>query len=182
MNLIISICLTYCSVLRGIHVNFLNAPAYDIRYWTKLAVGAYFPSLVLQPYEITKVYPFGKRMTFLFSEMAYMFMQSTKPTTIGIGLEDSPAGLAGYILEKFSTWTSFSFLQLKDGGFGKLSENGAKFTLDELLTNVMIYWHTKSITSSAMFYKQSSGLFQSKCTRYVTLLYLMTDIWLGFLI
>ena len=34
----------------------------------------------------------------------------------GRGLNDSPVGLAAYILEKFSTWTDKSFKNLEDGG------------------------------------------------------------------
>ena len=65
-----------------------------------------------------------------------------------MALNDSPAGLAGYILEKFSTWTNPEWKDLEDGGLTK------KYTLDELLTNVMIYWVTGSITSSLRFYKE----------------------------
>ncbi|CAJ0968290.1 unnamed protein product [Ranitomeya imitator] len=67
----------------------------------------------------------------------------------GSALNDSPAGLAAYILEKFSTWTEYSFTDLEDGGLDK------KFSLDDLLTNVMIYWITGSITSSMRFYKEN---------------------------
>ncbi|GFX05914.1 epoxide hydrolase 1 [Trichonephila clavipes] len=67
----------------------------------------------------------------------------------GSGLADSPVGLAAYILEKFSTWTNLK---------NRLSENGnltENFTLDELLTNVMIYWVNNNITSSVRFYKEN---------------------------
>ncbi|XP_055745618.1 epoxide hydrolase 1-like, partial [Salvelinus fontinalis] len=63
------------------------------------------------------------------------------------GLNDSPVGLAAYILEKFSTWTDFN--NREDGGLER------KFTLDDLLTNIMIYWTTGSIVSSMRFYKES---------------------------
>ena len=65
-----------------------------------------------------------------------------------MGLNDSPVGLAAYILEKFSTWTNQSYKDLPDGGLTK------HFTLDELLTNVMIYWTSGTITSSMRFYKE----------------------------
>lgn len=34
----------------------------------------------------------------------------------GCALNDSPVGLAAYILEKFSTWTNSDFRDLEDGG------------------------------------------------------------------
>ena len=86
---------------------------------------------------------------FFLKEMGYMHLQATKPDTIGTALSDSPVGLAAYILEKFSTWVNPTYIDRPDGG---LTE---KFTMDELLTNVMIYWVTNSITSSQRFYKEN---------------------------
>ncbi|MEE6520652.1 hypothetical protein FKM82_018565 [Ascaphus truei] len=69
----------------------------------------------------------------------------------GCSLNDSPVGLAAYILEKFSTWTDEEFRDHEDGGLER------KFSLDDLLTNVMIYWLTGSIVSSMRFYKENVG-------------------------
>ncbi|KAG0440945.1 hypothetical protein HPB47_016103, partial [Ixodes persulcatus] len=66
-------------------------------------------------------------------------------------LLNSPAGLAAYILEKFSTWTRAENRDLEDGGLT------TKYSLDELLTNVMVYWATDSITSSMRYYKENIG-------------------------
>ena len=60
-------------------------------------------------------------------------------------MTDSPAGLAAYILEKFSTWTNREWLNLSDGGL----ENWGK---TKLLDNVMMYWLSKSVTTSMRFY------------------------------
>ena len=64
-------------------------------------------------------------------------------------MNDSPTGLAAYILEKFTYWVNRDNINRADGG---LTE---KFTLDELLTNVMIYWVTGSATTSGRLYKES---------------------------
>ncbi len=77
------------------------------------------------------------------SEAAYGNIQGTKPQTLGFGLNDSPAGLAAWIVEKWRTWADTD---------GKIE---SKFTKDELLTNVMIYWITASITSSTRLYYES---------------------------
>jgi len=77
---------------------------------------------------------------FIREESAYAQLQGTKPQTLGVGLNDSPAGLLAWIVEKFRTWSDC------DGN----PEN--VFTRDQLLTNVMLYWVTQTITSSTRLY------------------------------
>ena len=57
-------------------------------------------------------------------------------------------GLAAYLLEKFSTATNKDYRDLPDGGLTR------KFTLDELLTDVMIYWVNGNIASAMRLYKE----------------------------
>jgi pimeloyl-ACP methyl ester carboxylesterase len=73
-------------------------------------------------------------------ETGYAIEQSTKPQTLGVGLNDSPAGLLAWIVEKFRTWSDC------DG------DPERAFTRDQLITNVMIYWVTGTIASSARLY------------------------------
>ena len=73
-------------------------------------------------------------------EGAYAAIQSTKPQTLAYGLNDSPAGLAAWIVEKFRAWSDC------DGDVEK------RFSKDELLTNLTIYWATQTIHSSARIY------------------------------
>jgi pimeloyl-ACP methyl ester carboxylesterase len=74
------------------------------------------------------------------NELGYFQIQSTRPMTVGYGLNDSPASLAAWIVEKFRAWSD------SDGNVEK------KFTKDELLTNVMIYWVTETGPSSVRIY------------------------------
>ena len=76
-------------------------------------------------------------------EGGYNHQQATKPQTLAYGLTDSPAGLAGWIIEKFRTWSDC----------GDNVEN--VFSRDELLTNISIYWLTGTIASSMRIYKES---------------------------
>jgi microsomal epoxide hydrolase len=73
-------------------------------------------------------------------EGAYALIQSTKPQSLAHGLNDSPAGLAAWIVEKFRGWS--------DCG-GQIE---SRFTKDELLTHIMIYWATESIGPSFLPY------------------------------
>ncbi|MEE8556394.1 MAG: epoxide hydrolase family protein [Myxococcota bacterium] len=82
-------------------------------------------------------------------ETGYQAIQGTRPQTLGYALNDSPAGLAAWIVEKFRAWSDC-------GG-----DPEQRFTKDELLTNIMIYWASASITSSMRLYCESrrSGRF-----------------------
>ena len=84
-----------------------------------------------------------ERQAFMANERGYSQIQGTKPQTLGYGLNDSPAGLAAWIVEKFRTWCDC------DGDVER------KFTKDELLTNVTLYWVTQTITSSTRIYYES---------------------------
>src|SRR5262252_1305347 len=76
----------------------------------------------------------------LQQETGYQRIQGTKPQTLGYALNDSPAGLLAWIVEKFRTWSDCT---------GHI-ENA--FTRDQLITNVMTYWVTQTITSSVRLY------------------------------
>jgi microsomal epoxide hydrolase len=76
-------------------------------------------------------------------EGAYAMQHSTKPQTLAYGLNDSPVGLASWILEKFRTWSDC------DGDVER------RFSKDELLTNITIYWVTETINSSIRMYYEN---------------------------
>jgi microsomal epoxide hydrolase len=71
---------------------------------------------------------------------AYALIQGTRPYTLARGLNDSPVGLASWIVDKFHAWSDC------DGDLEK------SFTKDELLTNVTLYWVTGTIGSSFLPY------------------------------
>ena len=80
---------------------------------------------------------------FMNEESGYANEQGTKPQTLGVALNDSPAGLLAWIVEKFRAWSDC------DGH----PENC--FTRDQMLTNVMLYWATQTSASSARLYWES---------------------------
>lgn len=73
-------------------------------------------------------------------ETGYQKIQGTKPQTLGVGLNDSPAGLCAWITEKFHSWMDC------DGDIESVIDK------DELLTNISVYWYTQSICSSTRLY------------------------------
>lgn len=94
---------------------------------------------------------FGQHIQqWFYTEGAFNMVQSTKPQTLGYALNDSPVGLASWILEKFYAWSDNQ---------GDL-ENC--FSKDELITNIMIYWVSQSINSSIRTYAENAHVGYSK--------------------
>jgi pimeloyl-ACP methyl ester carboxylesterase len=74
------------------------------------------------------------------TEHAYDLLQSTKPQSLGYALNDSPVGLAGWMLEKWRSWS--------DCGDDVVGHFGRDF----LFAMLTIYWVTETATSSARMY------------------------------
>jgi len=115
----------------GIHLNLVAAGPPD---------GMEDPTAGLTPRELKYL---EESQKFQAEEMGYFQIQSTRPQSIGYGLNDSPAGLAGWIVEKFRVWSDCN------------GDVESKYTKDELLTNIMLYWVTGTITSSMRLYYEA---------------------------
>jgi microsomal epoxide hydrolase len=79
-------------------------------------------------------------------EGGYQAIQSSRPQTLAVGLADSPAGLAAWIVDKFRAWSDC------DGDVERV------FPLDTLVDNLMVYWITGTIGSSVRYYYEASRL------------------------
>lgn len=77
-------------------------------------------------------------------DAAYAFIQSTRPQTLAVAMNDSPAGLATWIIDKFYAWT--------DHG-GDLE---SVFDFDHLLDNLSVYWFTGTAGSSFRLYHENN--------------------------
>jgi pimeloyl-ACP methyl ester carboxylesterase len=114
----------------------------------KPMIGVHLSNLEIAPYSGPGARPLSaaertyreRNEAFWQEEYGYKAIQSTKPQTLGYALNDSPAGLAAWILEKWRSWA--------DSG-GNLDE---RFSRDFLLTTVTLYWVTQTITSSMRDY------------------------------
>jgi pimeloyl-ACP methyl ester carboxylesterase len=70
----------------------------------------------------------------------YAHVQGHEPQTLAAALSDSPMGLAAWMVQRFRDWSDC------DGDVLR------RFTADELLANVSLYWFTQSIASSCRRY------------------------------
>jgi pimeloyl-ACP methyl ester carboxylesterase len=124
----------YPDHVRAIHLNFISA--------------SFQPSLTeadrpLSPAESEWL---AARTRWAEREGGYSHMQATKPQTLAYSLSDSPAGLAAWLLEKFFVWSD---------GSGDLSK---RFELDELLTNVAVYWFSGNVAATLRMYQENARL------------------------
>jgi len=76
-------------------------------------------------------------------EGGYAHAQATRPQTLAVGLNDSPAALLAWIVDKFRAWSDCEGDVLR------------RFSRDELLANVTLYWVTETIHSSMRLYFES---------------------------
>jgi pimeloyl-ACP methyl ester carboxylesterase len=81
---------------------------------------------------------------FIDNEAGYMRLQCTKPQTIAIALNDSPAGLCSWITEKRRTWSDC-------GG-----DVERRFSKDDLCATMMLYWISESYGTSARYYYEAA--------------------------
>ncbi len=84
-----------------------------------------------------------QREAWVQAEGGYAHIQGTKPQTLSYGLNDSPVGLAAWIVEKYRSWSDCN------------GDVESRFSKDVLLTTVMIYWVTQTINSSTRLYYET---------------------------
>ena len=121
------------SRLAGIHLNYIPGS-----YRPDPGPGAPEPSAAERLFLV-------ERDRWLEDDGAYGHLQRTRPQTLAYALHDSPAGLAAWILEKLTEWS--------DCGGDPLR----RFSRDEILTHVTIYWATGTIGSSMRLYLESKA-------------------------
>jgi pimeloyl-ACP methyl ester carboxylesterase len=103
----------------------------------------YFASRVDGDVETEADHAFEARcQTFLRDGRAYSETQRTRPQTLGLAMQNNPVGQAAWIIDKFHAWSDLG------GG-----EPDAVFSLDHLLTNIMLYVGTGSFTTASWIYR-----------------------------
>ncbi|KAJ9456474.1 putative epoxide hydrolase [Diplonema papillatum] len=129
---------------RAVHINMVigMAPSHAVKALQGILIMAPVVNrLFYTPEEIDR---YETAMQFLKSGTGYQAIQGTKPQTLGASLNDSPVGLAAWIIEKFHAW-----------GDIRAGDVESRFSKDTLLTNIMIYWVTQTITSSCRLYMET---------------------------
>ena len=77
------------------------------------------------------------------SNMTHFLVHMLEPQTLAWALQDSPVGLAAWMLHRRAAWSDC------DG------DVETRFTKDELITSFALYWLTGTVSSSLRFYADS---------------------------
>ena len=108
--------------LIGIHVNLLSAVSRD-------------PAAYPNPTDDERRY-LDELAHWTLEEAGYASIQGSRPQSLAVGLTDSPAGLAAWIVEKFRAWSDC------EGDIERA------ISRDRMLADIALYWFTGSITAS----------------------------------
>jgi len=122
------------SGLLGIHLNMPATVPSDVIH--AINAGDPAPAGLSAPEQAA----FDALNAFFSKNAAYGAMMVTRPQTVGYALNDSPAGLAGWMYDKFVQWTD------SDGIPERV------LTRDEMLDDISLYWLTGTAVSAARFY------------------------------
>lgn len=120
--------LAYPQAVRGIHISAVADPPLDDQFLPLTQEERDYQQRV---------------KTWTENEGAYMHLQGTRPQTAAYALNDSPVGLASWLLEKFRYWS--------DAG----EDLFTAFPADMLVDNLNIYWSTQTIASSMRYYYEA---------------------------
>lgn len=120
----------YPDALLGFHINMVSIFAEDAK-----------------PASDAEKDLFSRRDMILDRETGYNHEQETRPQTLGVAMADSPVGQAGWILEKFGMWADLP--KRADGS----PDLWARFSEEQLLTNIMLYIGPASEVTSTWIYR-----------------------------
>ena len=122
----------YAALLYGVYESFPAIPGLD-----------YF-SVRESDYADDEKALYARRVVAEPTAASHMAVHSMDPQTLAIALNDSPAGLLAWIVERRRAWSDC-------GG-----DVERAFTREHLLTTVSIYWLTQTIGSSLRFYWETA--------------------------
>lgn len=86
---------------------------------------------------------FARYQQFMAVDQAYAHVQATRPQSLAVGLSDSPAGFAAWVIDRFYAWTDHE------------GDLGGAFSRQRLVDNLCLHWFGESIASGFRMYHES---------------------------
>ncbi|NXW34966.1 HYEP hydrolase, partial [Phaetusa simplex] len=127
--------------MKGLHLNLASVTNMGFIHLLSILLGRYLPGLFgFQDEDIRRMFPFLKKGLYrILLESGYAHIQATKPDTVGKKKKKKNSSSEYLVCSFYNLW-AYLF---------------RKFNLDDLLTNIMIYWVSGCIVSSMRFYKEN---------------------------
>lgn len=119
----------YPKHVKAFHLNFLP--------------GSYMPDDTMRQFTLSEKKYFDEMAEFRKDGIGYDEIQATRPLTLAAALNDSPAGMAIWLYEKFRSWSD------------RENSLGITLTDDRILDDISIYWFTQTIYSSCRLYQEA---------------------------
>ncbi|KAJ3115198.1 hypothetical protein HDU96_001044 [Phlyctochytrium bullatum] len=139
-----TIAVHYPKNCQAIHLQLTVAPLpTSLTYLPRRLLFHLAPHLVLPRADLDALY---YTRVFERRETGYARIQETKPFTLAVGLNDSPVGLLAWVGEKYRTFPS------------RDTPMSTGMTIDDVITNVAVYWFTGTIGTSFRLYKEERNI------------------------
>ncbi|TKR95415.1 hypothetical protein L596_009589 [Steinernema carpocapsae] len=126
-------------------VNPWISPFQDAQIFVKSLISSFVPSLYLGENEKPV------RIADYLDKFSYFWTMKSRPDSLSVAVNDSPLGLAAWLLDRFALGVKENFAKHPQGWLQN------SFTVDELLTEVHLYWFTETFPHAARFFKNSYG-------------------------
>lgn len=144
----------YPERILGYHTNHALS-GFSMSTFTKFALGTLFPKYIYGNSEMELKLANNSTfdtLRFYLSQTdigIHENLEFLKPDTLGLALSDSPSALVAFVFEKLALGTNRDAENMEDGQLGD------KFYDEDLISNVMLYWITHTITTSLRVLKDS---------------------------
>ncbi|KAK0422729.1 hypothetical protein QR680_007748 [Steinernema hermaphroditum] len=136
--------------VRGLQVaNPYVSPFQDAQVFVKSLLASFTPKLYLNEKEENVILPLSEQISSFFKHFGYFIVQKARPDSLSVAVNDSPLGLAAWLLDRFALGVNRNFTSHSQGWLQN------SLTVDELLTEVHIYWLTGTFPHAARFFKNS---------------------------
>ncbi|GBP43023.1 Juvenile hormone epoxide hydrolase [Eumeta japonica] len=122
--------------------------------FVKIALGALNPTSLVDSRYVNRLYPLTMTLINLIESSGFFHMHATRPDTLGVGLEDSPSGLAAWLLAIYIQAANPNALKRDDGNLLQA------YNIDDILDVLTIYWDSHCITTSLRFYAEFTAVLQ----------------------
>ncbi|XP_075986143.1 juvenile hormone epoxide hydrolase-like [Anticarsia gemmatalis] len=131
----------------GLHTNY--AFTYNPLAFAAWVAGDIDNSLVVNSRLADRMFPLWDHLKYFITESGYLHMAATKPDTLGLMVNSSPAGLVALCVNVASYGHRHGYVHKHNGGLEDT------FPLDLLLDHINVYWMTGSMTTALRLFAET---------------------------